>query len=162
MSGIWSFYLPGGEDRTHDPKEGTGHCGPETSFLLAEAGAGAWLRAQRQELNRRVGKESRKAHGPRGDAGISGSNLHLPPSSLDKAWQRLLKQWNDFPFPACTLAHKSSSAHWEFRSFKSWGGVGGRAWNPPWKPRGGGRSRVFQLLGGKGCRNLIAEKGSSG
>lgn len=35
----------------------TVYCGPETSFLSAEAGAGDWLRAQPKGLNRRRGKE---------------------------------------------------------------------------------------------------------
>lgn len=84
MCGIWSFYLLGREDRTQGPKEGMGHCGCETSFLLADAGAGESVGAQCKALNRKMGKEPRKAHGRRGKAGTTGLIPHPPLSSLDK------------------------------------------------------------------------------
>lgn len=66
------------EDRTHGPEEGMGHCKPENSFPLAEAGAEERLRASCSLLEKEVRR--RPKEGPwRVEEPVVGSftRLHL-------------------------------------------------------------------------------------
>lgn len=156
LRNVWDLVIPPSRWRRQDP------C-PMPAFSWQRRGLGKGSELSARPWTGRWEKSQGRPTASWGEGGTSGLILHPPPSSLDKTWRLLFKQWKFFPFPASTLAQKLSSAHLELESlrrFTAWGG--GEERGSLELPVEAASSKCPQLPGGKGCRNPTAGEGSSG